>query len=266
MFKEISAIINFTNDEQNRMISPKLIYNDAFLLRLIMYWFLNQQHFIVNSDIDRKICKAFQSIENARYYTNATIETPFKVRVKGEKDSLAEPSTTVSGVVGHFTVLYGKKKERLALLSDAKQFIVLETSMSKPLRKGTKRFKRYHQIARDISCMVQTLSHLDNKFIDYLGLFVIAPKQTLKLESFKTFTYKQNIEELIEERVNVYGDEKKQFLDLFKRLFQRIDVDCISFEDVIRYIKKNDGDYGERLIQFYHNCLRYHGLEVESIL
>ncbi|QVK18664.1 hypothetical protein KHQ81_02830 [Mycoplasmatota bacterium] len=263
MLKEICNIINLTDDENQRIISPKKIYNENYLLSLIMYWFSNNNQLIVNSDSDRKICKAFQYIDDAKYYTNATIETPFKVRVKGEKDPLAENSSTVSGVVGHFKVIYGKKKERLVLLPDASQFIVLEATMIKPLKKETKNFKKYHQIARDIGCMIQTLSHLENKFLEHLGLYVIAPEKTLKIDSFKTYTYKQNIESLIEERVSPYGEDeiKIKFLEVFKKLFQRIDMDCISFEDIIRFIKKNDGEFGEKLVDFYNHCLKYHGLK-----
>lgn len=263
MLREICAIIDLTDDENKRIISPKLIYNEKYLIRLIMYWFSHKNQFIINSDLDRIICKAFQSVDGARYYTNATIETPFKVRMKGEKDLLAESSSTVSGVVGHFKVLYGKRKERLVLLPNASQFIVLEATMIKPLKKETRNFKRYHQIVRDIGCMIQTLNHLEDKFLDHLGLYVIAPEETLKLDTFKTYTYKQNIEELMEERVEPYGDDedKRAFLELFYRLFQRIDMDCISFEDVIRFIKKNDEQFGEDLINFYNQCLYYHGLK-----
>lgn len=263
MLKEICDIIKLTDDENKRILSPKLIYNEKYLLSLMMYWFSNQSQFIINSDSDRNICKAFQYVDDARYYTNATLETPFKMRVKGEKDPLAEASSTVSGVVGHFEVLYGKKKERLVLLPNASQFIVLEATMIKPLKKESKNFKRYHQIVRDIGCMIQSLSHLEYKFLDHLGLYVIAPEKTLKLDSFKTYTYKQNIEELMEERVAPYGDDevKLAFLELFKKLFQRIYMDCISFEDIILFIKKNDDEFGDKLVDFYNQCLNYHGLK-----
>ncbi len=264
MFKEISTMIELTSDHNLRIMSPRVIYNEDYLLRLIMFWFMQQNHFIVNSDLDRKICKAFQlADERARSYTYATIETPFKVRKKGEKDPLAEASSQVSGVNGHFTVLYGKKKERVVLLKDAKQFIVLEVTLNKPLKKGTKKFKNYNQIARDVACMIQTLSHLENPFLDNLGLFVVAPEKVLEMEIFKTYTYKPNIEELITNRIKAYGDneDKKALLELFQRLFQRIDVDCLAYEDIIRFITKNDSHYGERINGFYSQCLKYHGIE-----
>jgi len=263
MLKEINEIIELTDNEKKRMIPPKLIYNENYLLRLIMYWFLKKNRFIINSDSDRKICKAFQFIDDARCYTQATLESPFKSAIKGGKDTLAEPSSVVSGVVGHFKVLYGKRKERVTLLPEASQFIVLETTMIKPLKKGNKSFKKYHQIARDIGCMIQSLSHLDDVFLKHIGLYVIAPEATLKLETFKTFTYKQNIEELMLMRLEPYGDdeEKLAFLDLFKKVFQRIDMDSISFEDIIDFIKKNDNTFGEDLTDFYDNCLLYNGLQ-----
>ncbi len=262
MLKEITTIIETVDDSKNRIISPKLIYNDKFLLSLILKWFVRQSHLIVNSDLDRKICKACQLIDGSRFYINATIETPFKVRKKGEKDVLAEASATVSGAVGHFSIRYGKKKEKLILLPDAGQFVILETTMIKPLKKGGKNMRKYHQIAKDIGCMVHTLSQIENKFLDYLGLYVFAPETVLQLETFKTYTYKPSIEELMVKRVEPYGDDEDKllFIDLFRRLFQRIDIDCISFEDIIRFIKKNDAEYGDNLLSFYDKCLRYHGL------
>ncbi len=262
--KEIlTKIINLTEDESKRIFSPKLLYNENYLLSLVMYWFLNNDDHIVNSDTDRKICKAFKCVENTRYYINATLETPFKVRNKGEKDPLAEPSANVSGVVGHFKVLYGKKKERVVLLKDANQFVVIETTMTTPLKKGIRCYKEYQQVARDISCMVQTLSHLENAFIDQIGLFVIAPQETLNMESFKAYTYKKNIEDIVGKRVLQYGNDpsKKAFLELFTRLFSRINVDCISYEEIIRFILKNDLDYGDKLENFYKLCLTNNGLK-----
>ncbi len=263
MFKDLATIIELTDDETKRIIPPRLIYNETYLLRLIMFWFYNQDNFIINSDLDRVIRKSLVCANNARVYSNATLETPFRIRVKGEKDLLAESSTVVSGVVGQFKVLYGKKKEKLVLLNSTSQFIVLEANISKPLKKGAKNLKKYHQIARDIGCMVQTLSHLDNPYLDNLGLFVLAPESILKLDTFKNFTYKPSIEEIMNERVKAYGDddEKSIFLELFKKLFQRIDIDCISFEDIIRFIKKNDNDYGMQMEEFYDKCLLYNGLQ-----
>jgi|SRR5690554_3160275 len=260
MFKELYEIMELTSEADKRILSPKVIYNETFLLSLIMFWFNKQSNFIVNSDLDRKICKALQLIDDeARFYTRATLETPFKVRKKGEKDPLAEASSNVSAVCGHFNVLYGKKKERIVLKQNAKQFIVLETTLDKQLKKGTKKFKTYNQIARDVGCMIQSLSRLENKFLDHLGLFVIAPEQILKHESFRTYTYKPNIEELVIKRQEGYF-ENLDFVELFQKLFQRIDVDCISYEDILRYIKKNDSYYSEKLLGFYEICLRFNGL------
>ncbi|HEY8365117.1 MAG TPA: hypothetical protein VIK84_06055 [Haloplasmataceae bacterium] len=260
MLDKIIKIIEITKNEQQRILSPKLIFNDNYLLSLIMYWFKNQGHFIVNSDLDRKICKAFQLVNvEGRYYINGTLETPFKLRSKNEENPYAESSATVSGVVGDFHVLYGKKKERIVLNPDANEFVVLETTINKPLKKGTKNLKEYHQIAKAIGCMIQTLSHLDNYFLDHLGLFVIAPQEMLKLESFKDYTYKPFIEKLIIKRAEMYGDVES-FLDLFHKLFPRFDIDCIAYEDIIRFIKKNDNDEGELINRFYQRCLRYHGL------
>ena len=108
--------------------------------------------------------------------------------------------------------------------------------------------------------MIQTLSRLDNKFINNIGLFVIAPQQTLQAdETFRTYTYKPYIEELIRKRQEGYFTNN-DFIELLHILMQRIDIDCIAYEDILRFIKKNDGDYYNKLEAFYHICLRFHGL------
>ena len=262
MYNELFQIIQSTSNENNAMLSPRVIYNGFYLLNLLLFWFKNREYFIVNSDLDRKICQAFKlEDDKAGCYTHATLETPFKTRKKGERDPLAESGALVSGVVGHFSVLQGKKREQAILNPDASQFIVLETTLNKTLKKGPKRIPYYHQIAKDIGCMLKALSRLDNPFLENLGLFVIAPKELLKLDSFKSYTYKKNIEELMHKRAQEYGQEETQdYLLLFDRLFPRFIVDCLSYEDIIRFIRKNDNDYGERVDKFYKICMNYHGI------
>ena len=43
MLKELSKIIELNNHLENRILSPKLIYNELLLLTLIMHWFKNHK-------------------------------------------------------------------------------------------------------------------------------------------------------------------------------------------------------------------------------
>lgn len=261
MLDDLTTIFELTDDEKERMISPKYLYNEDYMLLLLMYWFSRQDNMIVNSDLDRKICRALQRLDNGRCYTHAVLETPFKIREMGIKDNLAESSTLVSGVIGDFKVLYGKKKERVVLLEGANQFIVIQTIMFKELRKGIKINKKYNQVAKTIACMIQTMARLEDEFVENAGYFVIGPKEQLKLESFKNFTYKPYIEEMIKDRLKQYGENEdtNNFKEIFQRIFQRIEVECISFEDIIPFIKKNDLEYGNKFELFYKKSLIYHG-------
>lgn len=95
---------------------PTLLYNEGWLLRLILDWF--SSHSIPSHSLN------FQ--ENASWFSEALLPSTFLVRYRG--DPLAENWTHADGVVGHFSVgTHGKTD--LSLLKDATQFIVLETKM-----------------------------------------------------------------------------------------------------------------------------------------
>ena len=40
MLKEIIEIIELTLDEDKRIFSPRAIFNENYLLNLVMYWFM----------------------------------------------------------------------------------------------------------------------------------------------------------------------------------------------------------------------------------
>jgi len=259
MFEYIYQILQLIDDENERMLPPTVIYNEKWMLRLVMKWFLNQSSYIVNSDLDRKIVKGFKFDENANCYSEATIQTPFKKRKKGVKDKLAEASSTVSGVIGHIKVISKKNKEKVVVSNEANQFNVFEVFLYDELYKGTKTLPKYNQVARVISCLVYSTYKLENSFLDNTGLYIIAPREQLKLSSFKIFTERDKIEEIIRARVEEYKDdeEKKSWLDYFNRVFMRVEVECISWEDIILFIKKNDSEYGDHIRVFYDKCLLY---------
>ena len=262
MFRYMNEILKRTIDQDKTIIPPKMIYNEDWLLRFVLLWFSKQQQFIENSDEDRLIKRAFSFQKKARCYTQATLETRFKRRIKGKKDPSAEANSQVSGLIGHFRVKYGKKKEKVIPVEGATQFIAIDALMDGELSKGFKSHPSYHQVARVIGCIVNTIQMLEQYLLESSGYYIIAPMDVLRHDSYRTFTYRKTIEELINNRVKEYGDEEwlEGWNDKFLMIFQRIEVECISWEEVIRFIKKNDADYGLELETFYEVCKTLYGL------
>ncbi|MDF2699893.1 MAG: hypothetical protein K0Q49_1449, partial [Haloplasmataceae bacterium] len=253
MFEEIKHILELTDESSQRMVPPSEIYNENWLLRLTMFWFSKQKSFIINSDSDRIILKAFKFYDKARFYTNGTIETPFRKRNKEVKDPLAEPNSDVSAILGHFMVKYGKKREKVILKPDASQFVIIQAMLFDELSKGIKCASNYNQVARTIACMIYNINTLENKTLDNLGYYVIVPTSQLSIDSFKNYTYKKDIVTKIKNRVEQYGDEftKSTWFSNFNLIFQRIEVECLAWEDILRFIIKNDNEYGNKLDIFY---------------
>jgi hypothetical protein len=40
-----------------------------------------------------------------------------------------------------------------------------------------------------------------------------------------------------------------------------IEVECLAWEDILRFIIKNDNEYGNKLDIFYQKCCKFHGHE-----
>lgn len=263
MLDEIFTIIKLTDDKENRLIPPTIIYNENWLLRLVMWWFLKEDNFIINSDLDRKIVKAFKYSQLARFYSDVTIETQFKRRTKGVKDMLAEPSINVSGVLGNYTIIHKRKSDRVKLNLESKQFNVFVVNMYNELSKGVKNQSTYNQVARAVGCIVQTLYKANITLIENTGLYIIAPKVQIKLNSYKVYSDRNNIEEEIKNRIDQYGEDenKNKWYTYFNKIFQRVDVACIAWEEIILFVKKNDNEFGNKLQIFYEKCEEYNQIK-----
>src|SRR6056297_1433281 len=117
MLNEIKNILELC-DTKESVIPPTEIYNEGWLLRLVINWFSeynNVSHELAFTD------------KEARWYSELLLPSQFLARFRGDK--LAESYTHADGVIGHFQI-GNEGKGDILLNEDAKQFIVIEAKMS----------------------------------------------------------------------------------------------------------------------------------------
>lgn len=232
---------------------PTILYNEGWMLRLVLEWFSG------NIQYDHPL--AFY--EDSNWYSEALLPSQFKPR--SQKDSLGESYTHADGTIGHFTI-GGSGKGDLVINEDASQFIILEAKMFSKLSTGVSNARYFDQAARYVACMAEVLrqGNVSPSIVDSLGFFVIAPQSQFETEkSFKAYTDKASILEKVHRRSVEYQDRKeyeemkKWFDDFFLPLVRAIDIQCLSWEDIIDFIKGEDEEAGNGLREFYELCLKF---------
>ena len=235
---------------------PTILYNEGWVLRLILDWF-SQQEFTNHP---------LSFANDSRWYSEILLPSPFQPRFRS--DPLSEAYTHADGAIGHFTIgKYGKGDINLSL--NAKQLIIIEAKMFSKLSKGIKNFGDYDQAARNVSCIAQILdqSSIDISDMPSVGFYVIAPATQLENEpTFKNYLFKDSIKNKVWSRVQAYRGEPAELQKIewydnyFMALLDKIDVNALSWEQIIEHIQSIDKDYGLQLSQFYQKSLAFNKL------
>ena len=237
MINRISQILNLS-DSENRVMPPTELYNEGWMLRIVLDWFAQQAP-------DKH---PLSFAENTRWYSELLLPSPFLPRSR--KDPLAEAYTHADGAIGHFTIGRSGKGD-INLDADAKQLVVIEAKMFSRLSKGIKNFKDYDQATRNVACMAKELSlaNLPVNDIRNLGFYVIAPEKQLEKEpTFNSFLRKESMIEKVKHRVEAYGsdkeaDEKNEWYDKwFVPTIDKIDIKTLSWEEIIDCDKQLQDD------------------------
>jgi hypothetical protein len=248
-----SRIINMlqTCDTDHGVLPPTEVYNEGWMLRLILDWFSRQPSSTHQLSFEK----------DARWYSEILLPSQFLPRF--QTDPQAESYTHADGVIGHFSIGRSGKGD-IDLHPDAKQFVVVEAKIFSNLSKGIKNFKNYDQAARTTACIAETLSIRQRQIDDIsrLGFYVVAPEKQLKFEpTFQTFLNKDSIRIKVQKRIKAYSESTdaeerdKWFKKWFLPTLENIDIQCIPWEEIIAYIKANDSYNGNALLEFYKKCL-----------
>lgn len=218
------------------VISPGLIFNEGWMLRLVLDWFDR------NRGIQHKL--AFEP--GAHWYSEALLSTHFK----GKKNSqVRETSTHADGIIGHIEIR-GRTRSGIDLCSNATQFVVIEAKMGSSLSKSVTHANYYDQASRTVACMAHMIGEkgLRPEAFKKLAFYVIAPKG-------KKFSLvnKDNITEIVSKRFHESGIESDDWLDdIFLPMMNLVEPDVISWEEVLDSLP--DSDEVDGLKEFYQRC------------
>jgi hypothetical protein len=242
--KEIQSIL-FPAGGKGYNIQPTLLYNEGWMLRLILNWFKN------NPGSKHKL-----SIPpNNNWYSEALLPSPF-LHGKG----INEGYTHADGVVGKFKIGASKKGD-LCLNDDSNYFYITEAKMSSALSKGTKNAPTYNQAARNIACIAELLHNkkLNYKDFDKLGFYVIMPLNSKHFNETKNILCKSSIIDIINHRLKHFPHSKKLSSINWLRnnlvdFINYLDIALITWEEILSHISDKD------LNDFYDKTLYYNPL------
>jgi hypothetical protein len=255
MINQISKLISTCHDKDNSFITPTLIYNEGWLLRLALNWFyLNR-----GNNLEHEL--SFH--KESRWYSEVLLESPFMARTQGDKK--AEAYTHADGVIGNFEV--GKTgKGDLAIREDVKEIKIVEAKLYSKLSAGVTNDRKYNQVARNVGCLIHNLSEHYND-IDFgkcsFSFVVVASKEAIsKNKSFKEYLKVDALRDTINNRaVNYYGNDTegyKNWNNSFNNIFKYIKINLLTWEEVIVFIKQNDSKYGNEFEDFYNKCKEFY--------
>lgn len=231
----------------NPHFPPTLLYNEGWMLRLILHWFSSRP------TIDHPL--AFP--KDGTWFSEALLPSPFLPRFRG--DPLAESRTHADGVIGHLAI--GKQgKADVELLPNGTHLVICEAKIFSSLSGGVKNVTAYDQAARNVACIVEMVRRAgaDPAQLGRLGFYVLAPNIQIEAGIFATLLSKANIQQQIELRVQQYqGGKEEWFRDWFSTIFPKVIVQVVDWETLIGFICTVDPEYGRELQGFYDRCLLY---------
>ena len=259
MINVITALLTELEEEKPHM-PPTLLFNEGWLLRVVLQWFLQNQ--VADHPFSFKT--------DAGWFSEGLLSSPFLAAWRG--DPLAESYTHADGAIGNIAV-GGAGKNDICLIEPFEQFVVLEAKLFSKLAGRTMRAAGYNQAARNVACIAKVIE-LSGASIDSfnsLGFYVIAPQSQLDKEpSFYEFIQKESLYQKVLARVESYKArsdyaEKRDWLEtFFIPLLCKLNVEAISWEMIIEYIGRHDQTMGEKLISFYSRCLDFNNLKEEK--
>ncbi len=229
------------------LFPPTLLYNEGWLLRLVLYWFAS--HSVQDHPL------AFAA--GAHWFSEALLPSPFLARFRG--DQLAESWTHADGVIGHFKIGEGGKAD-LKLLAVAKQFLVLEAKMFSSLSAGVAHATYYDQAARNVACIAELLHRAKRPPSEMvsLGFYLLAPSSQIERGVFSRVVNKESILKKVSRRVQSYeGEREGWYEEWFRPTCEMINIECVGWEEIIAAMKEYDPLGGASIDRFYGFCLRF---------
>jgi len=246
----VQDILSSCNTEEPNL-PPTTLYNEGWLLRLVLEWF--SEHGVTGHALD------FDS--GSRWYSEALLPSAFLATYRG--DPLAEGRTHADGVIGHFRVGVRGKGD-LELGHDAEQLVIVEAKMFNGLSSGVTNAPYFDQAARTVACIAEVLKLATRRAraVSSLGYCVLAPEKQIEAGSFAECVNEGSIGDKVERRVSdwmkKHHDDKRQwYADWFQPTVKKIRLGVVSWEEVISTIHSQDVESADAVREFYDQCLRF---------
>jgi hypothetical protein len=253
MLERIHALIDAV-DREPRRFPPTLIYNEGWMLRLVLDWF--QSHRLPDHVLH------FQP--EATWYSEALLPTPFRARYRS--DPCAEARTHADGFVGHIAIGNLAKTDG-ELLPGATQLVVTEAKIYSDLSKGTRNAPAYDQVSRSVACISKLLSRVERHpcQLQTLAFVVIAPEQRIRSGGITAKLDKRSIEAAVRSRVRAFSPELDVWCEAwFIPTLEAIRLEAIPWEGLIGDIASVDEPASRELATFYKRCCTYNAVSSMS--
>ena len=131
--------------EPRRVFPATTLYNEGWLLRLVLDWF----------SLQPPSAYPLSFYPGATWFSEGLLPTRFSSEASDRR--LAEGSTHADGVVGHVSIgLHGKAD--VSLVGDARQLLIAEAKLASPLTARVTNAPHFDQAARSVSCIAQLVS------------------------------------------------------------------------------------------------------------
>lgn len=249
----VNLILERCASERSSM-PPTLLYNEGWMLRLLLEWFSQQP----------ASGHPLSFPEGTQWYSEALIPSAFLPRRRGDK--YAESWTHADGVIGHFEI--GKNRDTdLTLLREATTLKVLEAKMLSKLSEGIKHASYYNQAARNVACMAEILKRANKKPPEMLAVsfYLIAPSSQIKRGVADKLS-SESIKSVVKRRIVEYDEDKNDWYEQwFLPTLHAMDIKAISWEEILLYVKENDPNAGGELCVFYEKCLEYNRFKINAV-
>lgn len=226
---------------------PSVLFNEGWLLRIILDWFAHHGG-------DRY---PLSPKPGARWFSEPWLPSAFLPRYRG--DRLAEARSHADGVLGHFSI-GDPGTAGLTLQADASQLVVIEAKLFARLSTGVKNAPYFDQAARSVACIAEILRRAGRtaESMEALALLILAPRARVDDGVFAWDAAPEAIRRKVRRRVEDYAGERDAwFHDWFEPTWQRVEVRCLSWEDIIEVIAFHRPEAGQVIDSFYGRCLHY---------
>ena len=236
------------------LFPPTDLYNEGWMLRLILDWF----------SIHQTPKHSLTISKTEKWYSEALLPSAFLPRYRG--DQYAESWTHADGVIGNYKIGENGAGD-LSLTSDAEHLVVLEAKMFSKLSPGVTHARYYNQAARTVACMAEVLRRADRKpaLLKQLSFFVIAPRQQINDGVFKRQMTRHSILETVRRRIDEYDESKDDWLEgWFLPAMAHITIGVMSWEELLSYVAGLDLESGEKLNEFYERCLKFNNKSTKN--